>query len=337
MLRLVQLHHPQQGRHAALVEDNRLRLLRAHRTLYACALAASESGGALQSLVQADLSDETLDYDAIYDGRSEWRLLPAFDHPDEPARCLISGTGLTHRKSADNRNAMHQAANAGAAAVTDSMRMYEWGVEGGRPEPGKIGAQPEWFYKGCGTILRAHGEPLDVPAFANDGGEEGEIAGVYVVDGNGQPWRVGFAIGNEFSDHEMERKNYLYLAPSKLRTCALGPELVVGAAFDNVTGSARIERNGEIIWSQPLASGEEQMVHTLENLEHHQFKYPAHRRPGDVHLHFFGAGAFSFGAGIKLEDGDVMEIAFERLGRPLRNPVRLDRTAPRLAQVRALT
>ncbi len=42
---------------------------------------------------------------------------------------------------------------------------------------GYIGTPPEWFYKGTGTILRAHGEPLDVPAYAEDGGEEGEIAG----------------------------------------------------------------------------------------------------------------------------------------------------------------
>jgi hypothetical protein len=34
-------------------------------------------------------------------------LLPAFDHPDEQARCMVSGTGLTIAKSAENRQAMH--------------------------------------------------------------------------------------------------------------------------------------------------------------------------------------------------------------------------------------
>ena len=43
--------------------------------------------------------------------------------------------------------------------MTDSMRMFRWGLEGGRPEAGSIGAAPEWFYKGTGTILRARGEP----------------------------------------------------------------------------------------------------------------------------------------------------------------------------------
>ena len=61
------------------------------------------------------------------------------------------------------------------------MKMFRWGVEGGRPAPGKIGIAPEWFYKGNGTILRAHGEPLVVPAYAEDGGEEAEIAGVYII------------------------------------------------------------------------------------------------------------------------------------------------------------
>ena len=63
-------------------------------------------------------------------------------------------------KSAENRSAMH------GSEVTDSMRMYHWGVEGGNPPEGEIGMQPEWFYKGDGSILRAHGESLPLPAYA---------------------------------------------------------------------------------------------------------------------------------------------------------------------------
>src|SRR5205823_8212792 len=143
-----------------------------------------------------------------------------FDHPDEPGRCLVTGTGLTHKASAENRQAMHAAQKL--AVVTDSMRMYQWGLEGGRPAPGSIGVSPEWFYKGCGTILRAHGEPLEVPAFADDGGDEAEVAGAYIVDATGAPRRVGLTLANEFSDHIFEQKSYLYLAHSKLRTCAIG-------------------------------------------------------------------------------------------------------------------
>jgi hypothetical protein len=206
------------------------------------------------------------------------------------------------------------------------MKMYLAGIEGGRPEPGEIGTPPEWFYKGNGNIVRAHGEPLTIPNFGGDGGEEPEIAGVYIIDDHGNPRRVGMAMANEFSDHVIEKKNYLYLAPSKLRECALGPELVLDPDFSHVKGKVSIERNGKRIWLQQIASGEEKMCHSLANLEHHHFKYAEHRRPGDAHIHFFGADAFSFGAGIKLEEGDQMIVSFENFGRPFINPLKIEQT-----------
>lgn len=342
-MRLVQLLHKADGRHLAVVENDALRLLKTYRTAYEAAQQALGNGARLTDVLSADLSDTLLDYVSVYNsspsGNNAWSILPPFDYPEEPARCLISGTGLTHSKGAANRDAMHQtdkpsAPNkAEAALVTDSMRIYQWGVEGGKPDADAIGVQPEWFYKGNGTILRGHNAPLDVPDFAEDGGEEPEAAGIYLIDGEGQPRRLGFATGNEFSDHVMERRNYLYLAPSKLRTCALGPELALDADFDDVRGTVTIERHGETIWSHPVATGETNMVHSLVNLEHHHFKYPAHRRPGDVHIHFFGTGAFSFGAGVHLADGDVMVIDLPVYGRPLRNPIRIASALPQLATV----
>ena len=50
---------------------------------------------------------DALDYEEVYAGKSEWRLLPSADHPQEPARCMVSGAGLTHMASARNRQAMH--------------------------------------------------------------------------------------------------------------------------------------------------------------------------------------------------------------------------------------
>ena len=218
--------------------------------------------------------------------------------------------------------------------MSDSMKMYQWGLEGGRPAPGEIGVSPEWFYKGCGTILRAHGEPLDVPAFALDGGDEAEVAGAYLIDPAGKPRRVGLVLANEFSDHVLEEKNYLYLAHSKLCTCALGPELIVNADFRDARGTTRILRGRKVVWSKPFATGEKNMCHTVANLEHHHFKYPAHLRPGDAHVYFFGADAFSFGDSVRLEDGDVMEIELAGFGRALKNPIWIDRTKPRLVQAK---
>jgi len=322
-IRLVQLIHPTGQRRVALVDEPKLRLLDGPSSIYQLALQAITNGVPLTRLITALSSQRVLDYDPIYEGKDDWQLLPSFDHPDNPAACLVSGTGLTHKNSALGRQMMHQAStpDGGTTPPTDSLRMYQWGVEGGSPAPGTIGVQPEWFYKGTGHYIRSHGQPLEIPSFAEDGGEEPEIAGVYLIDTTGQPWRVGFSTANEFSDHLMERRNYLYLAPSKLRHCAIGPELVVGGDFASIEGTAGIRRNGGIIWSTPIHTGAKNMAHSLENLEHHHFKYPDHRIPLQAHVHFFGADAFSFSKGFTLQPGDVMQIEWNGMGRPLLNPL----------------
>ncbi len=318
----------------ALVEEPHLRFLSETASVYDLAQAALSDGKTLTSLVARRVTGDGVDYEAVYRGESKWRLLPPIDHPAEPTRCLVSGTGLTHLGSARDRQAMHTSA---PEELTDSMRMFRWGLEGGRPQPGRIGTAPEWFYKGPGTILRAHGEPLRVPSYAEDGGEEAEVVGIYVVDAEGRPRRLGMAAGNEFSDHRFERRNYLNLAGSKLRTCALGPELVLDPAFDSVPGRVALERAGREVWSKEIRTGEAEMCHSLRNVEHHHFKFEAHRRPGDVHVHFFGAYALSFGDGVELADGDVVEIRFEGFGRPLRNPVSVSREADSLVTVQPLS
>ncbi|HBY59986.1 MAG TPA: GguC protein, partial [Solibacterales bacterium] len=217
-----------------------------------------------------------------------------------------------------------------------SMRVYRWGLEGGRPAEGRVGVAPEWFYKGTGAVLRGHLDPLEIPVFGEDGGEEAELAGVYWIDPSGTPRRLGMAQGNEFSDHRFEKRNYLYLAGSKLRTCSIGPELVLAPKFVSVPGRVAIERGGATLWSREIRSGEEAMCHSLANLEHHHFKFPLHRRPGDVHIHFYGADALSCSEGIVLEDGDTMTVSFEGFGRPLRNVVRKEAGADNLVRVAAL-
>ncbi len=108
MKRLVQLKHLAHGRRVAVVlDDTRLKLLTGAMSIYELAQAALAQNTTLQQTIEQAATDEELDYDSIYEGRSEWFLLPAFDHPEEPARCLVTGTGLTHKASAENRQAMH--------------------------------------------------------------------------------------------------------------------------------------------------------------------------------------------------------------------------------------
>jgi hypothetical protein len=330
-IRLVQLRHGA-SRRVARVDEPLLRLLDGADSVLALAEMAIAAGMSLPLLVDQRTTSDTVEYDAVYAGAASWRLLVPIDHP-EPARCLVSGTGLTHLGSAENRAKMHEKTDA---QLTDSMRMFRLGVQGGRPEPNRCGAAPEWFYKGTGAVLRAHGESLVVPGYAEDGGEEAEIAGVYIVDSEGRPRRIGMAAGNEFSDHKFEKHNYLNLAGSKLRNCALGPELVVDPDFDRVPGRVCIERAGHVIWEREIATGEREMCHSVANIEHHHFKFEAHRRPGDVHVHYYGAHSLSFADEVLLAEGDVMAIQFGGFGRALRNPVKIETAMREPVVVRSL-
>jgi hypothetical protein len=321
MIRVVQIANPS-SRRVALVDEPHLRCLSGVTSVYELAQHCAREGRTLIEVVQTLAIDESLDYDAVYAGTSGWKLLSPIDVPGSPSRVLVAGTGLTHLGSAKERQAMHLAEQPKQAEVmTDSMRMFRWGVEQGRPADGNIGIAPEWFYKGDGSVLRAPFEALEIPGHAEDGGEEAEIAGVYLIGDDGTPYRIGMVMGNEFSDHKFERRNYLNLAGSKLRACSIGPELVIGGDFKDIQGEVRIERDGKTLWQKKISTGEENMCHSIANLEHHHFKFDGHRQAGNVHVHFFGACALSFGDGIVLQDGDWTEVKFDGFGRALRNPI----------------
>jgi hypothetical protein len=301
-------------------DGRQVRLLEQVSSMYELATAAIGAGLGLDAMAAQRAGDVRLDYVGLLE---QGRVLTPLHHPD-PAHCRVTGTGLTHLGSASARDAMHRTLTeqAEAGTLTDSMKMFQWGVEGGIPRGGQPGVQPEWFYKGDGDIVAAPGAPLDSPAFALDGGEEPELVGLYVIGPDSTPHRLGFAIGNEFSDHVTERRNYLYLAHSKLRACAVGPELRTGELPRDLRGTSRIRRDGGVLWEKPFLTGEANMCHSLANLEYHHFKYAAHRRPGDVHLHFFGTATLSFADQVSARDGDMFEIELPELGAPLRNPLR---------------
>jgi hypothetical protein len=309
---------------AAVAEDGKsLKVIDGAARLRDLALEAHRARTTLGNLCAGRLSGTSEDYDTV---AVEGRLLAPLDHPD-PAHFYVTGTGLSHLGGAQARNSMHQKLSAGEDDLTDSMKMFKWGVEGGKPKRGEIGAQPEWFYKGDGDCVVPPSAALRSPGFALDGGEEAEIVGCYVIADDGTVLRVGFAIGNEFADHVTERQNYLYLAHSKLRQCSFGPELRLGTLPEDIRGTVRVLRDGQEIWKDAVISGEANMSHSIANLEHHHFKYAAFRRPGDVHCHFFGTAVLSFTAGIKMQNGDVMEISVPEFGRPLSNPIAIGNEA----------
>ena len=328
-LRLLQ-HRTASGTRSVIAADgDRAAFVNGVESVRALALKAIESGTGLAGAVAALGTGDTVDLAAAF---AAGEIIAPIDH-DDSAHMILAGTGLTHLGSAEGRDKMHKAA-AAAETLTDSMRMFQEGVAGGKPAAGAEGQQPEWFYKGDGSQLVAPGAPLEMPAFAKDGGEEPELAGIYLIGPDGTPFRLGICLANEFSDHVTERHNYLWLAHSKLRQASLGPELLVGALPDHVEGTSRIVRDGETLWEEPFLSGEANMSHSFANLERHHFKYDLFRRPGDVHVHFFGTATLSFSAGVQTEVGDVFEIAAAPFTLPLRNP--LARAEPKAAVVKAL-
>jgi len=321
-MRLIQYEHEGRPQVAVVESPDQVRRVATDEGTYGLAQRAIRERRSLAAVVESALTEERLDYAELV---REKRLLPPLTHPD-PAHCLVTGTGLTHLGSADTRSAMHSKAQADESQLTDSMRMFKLGVEGGKPDPGRVGAQPEWFYKGDGDCVVAPEADIPVPAFAADAGEEPELAGLYVIDEAGQPWRIGYAVGNEFSDHVTERHNYLWLAHSKLRACSFGPELLVGELPHHLEGTSRIVRDGKTLWEKPFLTGEANMAHSLANLEHHHFKYAGFRRPGDVHVHFFGTATLSFADDVRTREGDRFEIEIPVFGRPLRNPLCFEAT-----------
>ncbi|RNJ45061.1 FAH family protein [Mesorhizobium erdmanii] len=316
-MRLVQYRMPDGSRRVGRVsdDDNHLHPLDKTGSVLELAEAAIAEDMSIASLVEKRTGTTTVDYNELL---RDGRVLAPVDHP-EPARFLVTGTGLTHTGSAAARNQMHVLTHGDGAEESDSLKIFRMGLEGGKPGAGKIGIQPEWFFKGVGTCVVPPGAELPMPAFAKAGAEEAEIVGLYLNGPDGHPYRIGYALGNEYSDHVTEGENYLYLAHSKLRSCSIGPELLIGDLPEEVRGHSRILRDGAVIWEQEFLSGEAHMSHSIANLEHFHFRYPMHRRAGDLHAYFFGAAVMSYASGIKTASGDEYEIQAQAFGKPLRN------------------
>ena len=201
------------------------------------------------------------------------------------------------------------------------MKIFRMGIEGGKPGKGKIGVQPEWFFKGVGTCVVAPGALIAAAGLcASRRARSRRSSASISIDAKGRPWRIGYSLGNEFSDHVTEAENYLYLAHSKLRACALGPELLIGELPPDVRGKTRIRRKGKVIWEDDFLSGEDEHVPF-----HRQSRAlplplsdvpPARRSP---RLFLRRGGAELHAAGIQTEPGDEFEIDVPVMGKPLRN------------------
>ena len=146
-MRLAQIIDENGKRALVVTARGESRLVKGARTTLALVEQAIEAGAPLRKLIADRGVGKPVDLAAAL---KEKRVLAPIDHPD-PAHVYVTGTGLTHLGSAEGRDKMHKSL-ADPAALTDSMQMFKMGLEGGKPDKGKIGVQPEWFYKGDGSI-----------------------------------------------------------------------------------------------------------------------------------------------------------------------------------------
>ena len=198
-MRVVQFETPEHGRRVGMVIGNEVCDLTSAVPAWSRVIdvfhAARQSSRNFSETVTDALEAERLerlDYSELLvaepHGGQPWLCAPV-DHADGH-RVLISGTGLTHTGGMKSRDQMHSSDTAATVPQTDSARMFQIGIDGGNPSAGVRGAAPEWFYKGNGYNLRGPNSALEIPEFALDGGEEPEVAAVYVIGDDGVPYRL---------------------------------------------------------------------------------------------------------------------------------------------------
>ena len=225
-MNIVQIIDSKGKRRVGLAAGAQVVLLKKVATTLDLAKLALKEGKSLSAMASSLAGTATEDYAKAL---KEKRVLTPVDHPD-PAHCIITGTGLTHLGSAAARDGMHKKLSGAKEELTDSLKMFKLGLEGGKPKSkAEAGVQPEWFYKGDGSWLVGPG-PAAAASLLRARWRRGAGTGRPLSDrrqGHG-PVRLGFALGNEYSDHVTERQNYLYLAHSKLRHSSIGPEMVTG-------------------------------------------------------------------------------------------------------------
>ncbi len=148
-MRLAQFIDENDKRALAVTARGESRRVKGARTTLELASQAIAEGVSLRKLVADRGVGRPLDLNAAL---KERRVLAPIDHKD-PAHVFVTGTGLTHLGSAEGRDKMHKDL-VDPSKLTDSMRMFKLGLEGGKPPKGETGAQPEWFYMGTVQFSR---------------------------------------------------------------------------------------------------------------------------------------------------------------------------------------
>ena len=328
-MRLAQFIDESGKRALAVTARGESRLVKGARTTLDLARQAIAEGVSLRKLIADRGVGKPVDLALAL---KQKRVLAPIDHKD-PAHVVVTGTGLTHLGSAEGRDKMHKDLED-PSKLTDSMRMFKMGLEGGKPGKSETGAQPEWFYKGDGSSLAAPEGDSPAPLSRSTAAKSRRSSASTSSTIRLAPVRVGFALATSFP---ITSPSGTTISGSRIRNCrpaSVGPELLVGDLPADVNGMSRIRRARKSSGRSRFCRAKQNMAHSIANLEAHHFKYGLFRRPGDVHVHFFGTATLSFSDGVKTQKGDIFEIESKAFGLPLRNRLATEKAAK--ARVRAL-
>lgn len=300
-----------------VTQNSEVHCLTSAKSLTSIILDSIKSNTPLIKLVNNYLGDRRITLEELINNN---KIILPLTHQD-PSHIIISGTGLTHLNSALLREKMHHDKEDDLNAA---QKIYLKGLRYGKTELSEQDARPEWFYKGNGHILKTTNDTLDVPSYSRNLGEEAELVAVYYIGPDAMPYRIGFTLGNEFSDHALEKENTYYLAQSKIFNCSVGAEIYIGDLPKNVLGNIKIlDVNNNIIWENEFHTGSEKIVHSLENLERYLFQNKIFRTPGDIHYFFLGADKISFTDEVHLKQGDKVCITASLFNQPLLNAINI--------------
>ncbi|MFF7134217.1 FAH family protein [Streptomyces sp. NPDC008196] len=206
----------------------------------------------------------------------------------------------------------------GGAMVGGFMQTHNVKVDADTP------AQPNWFLKGLGDVLKLPGQDLRAPAGSVALTEEAEVVLVYVTDAAGEPRYVGYTFGNDLTDIGRFRRHRGHLSYAKLCDAAVAPWLFLGEPPRHVTGHVTIERDGEPSWRGEFTTGTKALHYGLDAIMSELFSYDALSTPGRVHYVYLGADRSSFHAGFRIADGDRVTLDFASHGVALSNTVRCE-------------
>ncbi|MEY2248135.1 FAH family protein [Streptomyces sp. BF23-18] len=206
-------------------------------------------------------------------------------------------------------------ASVGDAMVSGFMQTHNVKVDAATQ------AQPNWFVKGLGEVLKVSGEPLSVPPGAVALCEEAEVVLVFATDEHGSPRYAGYTFGNDLTDIGRFRRHAGHLSYAKLCDAGVAPWLFLDEPPRSVTGRVTIERDGARVWEGDFTTGTKALHYGLEDMMAGLFSHGALLHPGRVHYVYLGADRSSFHGGFTMADRDRVTLDFESHGVSLANTV----------------